>query len=204
MPGGRNTLGTCNVSVSILGTKRRVFLSKNSVFHWVPPLGETLGGVISSPFGWRSVTASILAVWGCPSCLDVLWSCWAALKWEGLMAEVCSSVGYNTEWMFFLALRMILSTGCSKSQIKQAQAELGPCSSLRILGTFPRVDPVPWEMLLPQLHTRCFTWPSWLLYVPPAHPVCATTGASNLVIDSRFKTGMGNEEMLIYHWIFGR
>lgn len=93
---GRNTLGTCNISVYVLGTKKnRIVSFKSSVFHQVPPPREVLEGVISSPFGWRSGQPLCLFCKGV-SCQNVLWSCWAAQ-----VSKKCSTVGYNTEWMFF-------------------------------------------------------------------------------------------------------
>lgn len=140
MPGGRNTLGTCNVSVYILGTKQRVLSSKNSVFHWVPPPGEMLGGIISSPFGWRSVRPLCLLCEGVP---PARMCCGPAglPSGEKVSWQRCAAVMATTQSAHFLALRVILSTGCSKSQIKQAWAELDSCSSLRMFRHVPRGRP---------------------------------------------------------------
>lgn len=50
------------------------------------------------------------------------------VSWQRCTAALATT---RSEWVF-LALRAILSTGCFKSQTKQAWAELSPCLSLRM------------------------------------------------------------------------
>lgn len=148
--------------------------------------------------------ASLLAVWGSRFCQGVLWSCWAALRWEGLIAKVYSSVGYNTEWMGFFWLwgRFCQLDALSPKPNRHEQSWV-LVSPWGCLGTLPRADLMPWDVLSPQMHSQCFTKPFWFFYLPHTDCVCATMGVLNLVIDSRFKAGVGNEETQIYHWVLG-
>lgn len=58
---------------------------------------------------------------------------------------------------------------------------------------------MPWDVLLPRLHSQCFTQPLWLFHMFLTLTVCMlTVGALNLVIDASFKSGMGNEETQSY------
>lgn len=79
---------------------------------------------------------------------------------------------------------MILSEGCFKSQIEEAWAELGFCSTLLVFRHVPYGR--PWDMLS-LWWQLCFTQPLGLLYVPHTLNVRATMVLHNLVIDLKIQ-----------------
>lgn len=133
-----NQKHTCSVSEYILGAKQRVFLSKSAVFRRVPPRpGDILGGVISSLFGQGSVEPICLVCeFLLPGCAGPA-GCLQVSRSHGKGVQLC----WLRQSERFLALRAILSAGCFKSQMKWAQAELGPCFSLGMSRQIPQGRP---------------------------------------------------------------
>lgn len=184
---------SCSVSVYILGTKQRIVSFKSSVFHQVPPPGEILGGVISSPFGWRS---------GQPLCLFC----------EGVsLARMCRGPaelpsGKVVSWQRCAALLATTQNECFFGFLRdsvpnqRAWAELGFCSTPIMFRHI--LHGRPQGVLSLWLHSQCSHSPwgfSKFLTLSCVLLWCS----ENLVIDLRFKSGMGNEETQISPWVLG-